>query len=163
MIPIKYFNQVDYFIMEKNTLEIKTLSCLTSKNRGFEFEPRPSKVNSGQNYICCSKAHIIIFYSIFDFNVFRVWPLTSKSHLGFEKFHHSKAHIWLPVWLLWTPSLYLVPFSRYSISKFLRFDLYLWTPKVIWGRKFLCHSKAHIWLAIWLLWTIFLYLVPFSK
>ena len=85
MIPIYYFNQVDYFILEKNTLEIKTLSCLTSKIWEFKFELRPSKVNSGQNYFCCSKAHIIISYSIFDFNVLRVWPLTSKSHLGLKK------------------------------------------------------------------------------
>ena len=85
MIPIWYINQVNYFILEKNTLEIKTLSCLTSKIWGFKFELRPSKVNSGQNYFCCSKAHIIISYSIFDFNVFRVWPLTPKSHLGLKK------------------------------------------------------------------------------
>ena len=71
--------------MEKNTLEIKTLSCLTSKIWGFKFELRLSKVNSGQNYFCCSKAHIIISYSIFDFNVFRVWLLTSKSPLGLKK------------------------------------------------------------------------------
>ena len=80
-----YFNQVNYFILEKNPLEIKTLSCLTSKMWGFKFELRPSKVNSGQNYFCCSKAHIIISYSIFDFNVFRVYPSTPKSHLGLKK------------------------------------------------------------------------------
>ena len=84
MIPI-YFNQVNYFILEKNTLEIKNLSCLTSKSWGFEFELRPSKVNSGQNYFCCSKAHIMISYSIFDFIVFRVRPSTYESHLGFKK------------------------------------------------------------------------------
>ena len=39
-----------------------------------------------------------------------------------------KAHIWLPIRILWTLSLYLVPFSRYLTSKFL----------------FLYHSKAHI-------------------
>ena len=77
--------------------------------------------------------------------------------------YHSKAHIWLPIWLLWTTSLYLVPFSRYSTSKFLGFDLDLWTLKVIWGRKNLYRSKAHIWLPIWLLWTTSLHLVPFSR
>ena len=75
----------------------------------------------------------------------------------------SKAHIWLPIRLLWTPSLYLVPFSRYSTSKFLGFDLDLWPLKIIWGRKNLYLSKAHIWLPIWLLWTPSLYLVPFSS
>ena len=90
---------------------------------------------------------------IFDFKVFRVWPwpLTPKGHLGSNFLYHSKAHIWLPIWLLWTPSLYLLPFSRYSTSKFSGFDLDLWPQKVIWGQIFLYHSKAHIWLPIWLL------------
>ena len=39
---------------------------------------------------------------------------------------------------------YLVPFSIYSTSKFLGFDLDLWPLKVVWGRKFLYHLKAHI-------------------
>ena len=90
-----------------------------------------------------------------------LWPL--KVIWGQKILHHSKAHIWLPIWLLWTPSLYLVPFSRYSTSKFLEFDLDLWPLKVIWGQKILHHSKAHIWLPIWLLWTPSLYLVPFSR
>ena len=53
-------------------------------------------------------------FEIFDLKVFRVWPwpLTPKGHLGSKKSYHSKAHIWLPIWLLWTLSLYLVPFSR---------------------------------------------------
>ena len=94
-------------------------------------------------------------FEIFDFKVFRVWPwpLTPKDHLGSKKIYHSEGHIWLPIWLLWTPSRYLVPFSRYSTSKFLGFDLDLWPLKVIWGQKKLYHSKAHIWLPIWLLWT----------
>ena len=108
---------------------METLSCLTSKIWAFEFEFRPSKVNSGQKYFCCSKAHNIISYSIFDFNVFRVWPLTSKSHLGLKKVIPFKAHIWIFIWLLWTPALYLVPFSSYSTPKFsgltLTFDV--WT------------------------------------
>ena len=59
-------------------------------------------------------------FEIFDFKVFRVWPwpLTPKGHLGSKKLCHSKAHIWLPIWLLCTTSLYLVPFSRYSTSSF---------------------------------------------
>ena len=82
---------------------------------------------------------------------------------GRKKLYYSKAHIWLPIWLLWTTSLYFVPFSKYSTSKFSGFDLDLWPLKVLWGRKFLYHSNAHIWLPIWLSWTIFLYLVPFSR
>ena len=101
----------------------------------------------------------------FDFKVFRVWPWpsTPKGHLRSKKLYHSKAHLWLPIWLLWTTSLYLVPFSKYSTLKFLGFDLDLWPLKVIWGRKILYHSKPLIWLPIWLLWTTSLYLVPFSR
>ena len=104
-------------------------------------------------------------FEIFDFKVFRVWPwpLTPKVHLGSKKLYISKVHIWLPIWLLWTPFLYLVPFSRYSTSKFLRSDLDLWPLKVIWGQNFLYHLKPLIWLPIWLLWTPSLYLVPFSR
>ena len=98
---------------------------------------------------------------IFDFTVFRVWPL--KVFWGQKVLYHSKAHIWLPIWLLWTPSLYLIPFSRYLTFKFLGFDLNLWPLKVIWGQKYSYHSKAHIWFPIWLLWTTSLYLVPFSR
>ena len=89
-------------------------------------------------------------FEIFDFKVFRVWPwpLTPKGHLGSNFLYHSKAHIWLAIWLLWTIFLYLVPFSRYSTSKFLGFDLDLWPLKVIWCQKNLYHSKAHIWLPI---------------
>ena len=71
--------------------------------------------------------------------------------------------MWLLIWLLWTPSLYLVPFSRYSTSKFLGFDLDLWPLKVIWGQKNLYRSKGHIWFPIWLLWTSSLYLITFSR
>ena len=102
-------------------------------------------------------------YSISKFSGFDLdlWPLNVI--WGPKFLYHSKSHIWLPIWFLWITSLYLVPISRYSISKFLGFDLDLWPLKVIWGQKFLYHSKAYIWLAIWLLWTIFLYLVPFSR
>ena len=104
-------------------------------------------------------------FEIFDFKVFRVWPwpLTPKGHLGSKKLYHSKDHIWLPIWLLWTPSLYLIPFWRYSTSKFLGYDFDLWPLKVIWGPKKLYHSKGHIWLPIWLLWSPSLYLVPFWR
>ena len=83
-------------------------------------------------------------FEIFDFKVFRVWPwpLTPKGHLGSKKICHSKGHIWLPIWLIWTPSPYLVPFSRYSTSKFLGFDLDLWPLKVIWGQKIYAIRKA---------------------
>ena len=90
-----------------------------------------------------------------------LWPL--KVIWSQKISYHSRDHIWLPIRLLWTPSLYLLPFSRYSTSKFLGFDLDLWPLKVIRGQKILYHSKGHIWLPIWLLWTPSLYLLPFSR
>ena len=80
-------------------------------------------------YFCCLKAHTLISYSIFDFEVFRVWPLplTSEDHLGSKKLYHTKAHIWISIWLLLTTSLYLVLFSR----KLRKFRVCFWplTPK----------------------------------
>ena len=89
-------------------------------------------------------------WEIFDSKVFRVWPLTFDL-LGVtwgQFFHHLKVHIWLPIYLLLTLSLYLVPFSRYSTSKLLGFDLDLWPLVVIWGQKYFHLSKAHTWLPI---------------
>ena len=76
-------------------------------------------------------------FEIFDFKVFRVWPWLSTpgDHLGSKQLYRSKVHIWLPIWLLWTTSLYLVPFQRYSTSKFLGVYLDLWPLKVIWSRS----------------------------
>ena len=141
----------------------------TSKFLGFYLDLWPLKVIWGQNNSYRSKAHIwlpIWFlwttslhlvpfsrYSTSKFLGFDLdfWPL--KIIWGGKKFYCLKAHIWLPIWLLWTTSLYLVPFSRYSTSKFLGFDLDLWPLKVIWGQTNLYRLKAHIWLPIWLLWT----------
>ena len=54
---------------------------------------------------------------------------------GQKYFRYLKAHTWLPIWHLLTLSLYLVPFSRYSNSKFSGFDLDLWSLEVIRGQK----------------------------
>ena len=94
----------------------------------------------------------------FDLDLWSLKVIWGQKHL-----YHLKANIRLPISLLWTPSLYLVPFSKYSTSKFLGFDLDLWPLKVIWGQTILYHLKAHIWLPIWLLWTPSLYLVPLSR
>ena len=104
-------------------------------------------------------------FEIFDVKIFRVWPWPwpLKNIWGQKISYHLKAHIWLAIWLSWTISLYLVPFHRYSTSKFLGLDLDLWPLKVIWGQKILYYLKAHIWLAIWLLWTTPLCFVPFSR
>ena len=62
-----------------------------------------------------------------------LWPL--KVICGQNFLYHLKAHRWLPIWLLWTTSLYCVPFSKYSTSKFVGFDLDLWPLKIIWGQQ----------------------------
>ena len=102
---------------------------------------------------------------IFDFKVFRVWPwpLTPKGHLGSKKFIPFESS-YMTSYLTSTDNISLSrTFSRYSTLKFWGFDLDLWPLKGIWGQKNLYHSKAHIWLPIWLLWTPSLYLVPFSR
>ena len=104
-------------------------------------------------------------FEIFDFKNFRVWPwpLTPKGHLGSKKNYYVRKPIYDFLFDFYGHHLYLSPFSRYSTSKILGCDLDLWPLKVIWGRKFLYRSKAHIWLPIWLLWTPSLYLSPFSR
>ena len=140
-----------------------TPKCHPGSNNCIPFESQHmTSYSTSMDTISLSRTVL----EIFDFKVFKVWPwlLTPKGHLGSKKIsYHPKAYIWLPIWLLWTPSLYLVPFSWYSISKFLGFDLDLWPQNVIWVQKNSYHSKARIWLPIWLLWTPSLYLVPFSK
>ena len=134
---------------------------LGSKNvRSFESPYMTSYLTSMDNISLSGTV-----FEIFNFKVLRVWPwpLTPEGKLGSKKLYRSKAHIWLPIWLLWTTSLYLLPLSRYSTSKFLGFDLDLRPLKVNWGQKMLYHSKARIWLPIWLLWTTSLYLVPFQR
>ena len=152
---------------------------LTSKFSEFDLDLWPLKIIWGRKILYHSKAHIwlpiwllltpslyLVPFSRYSTSKFlgfdlELWPL--KVIRGQNKLYHSKAHIWLLIWLLRTTSLYLVPIPRYSTSKFLRFDLDLWPLKVIWGQKKLLCSKAHIWLPIWLLWTTSLYLVPFSR
>ena len=102
-------------------------------------------------------------FEIFDFNVFRVWPWPLEVIRGRKYSLYSKAHTWLLICLLLTLSLYLVPFLRYSTSKFSGFDLDLWPLEVIRGRKYSLYSKAHTWLPICLLLTLSLYLVPFLR
>ena len=64
-------------------------------------------------------------FEIFDFKVFRVWPLTFRDHLGQKYFHHWKPHTWLPIYLLLTLSLYLMPFSRYLTLTFITFITFI--------------------------------------
>ena len=105
-------------------------------------------------------------FEIFDFEVFRVWPLP----LTFRGDPRSKIcspfqSPYMPSYLtsIGTFSLSLVPFSKYSTSKFLGFDLDLGPLGITRGRKYFHHLKAHIWLPIQLPLTLSLYLVPFSR
>ena len=114
--------------------------------------------------------HVFFLYrtvfEIFDFKVFRVWPwpLSFRAHPR-SKIFSSIESPYKTSYLtsIDTFSLYLVPFSRYSTSKFLGFDLDLWPLGVTWGQKYFIYSEAHIWLPILLLLTLSLYLVPFSR
>ena len=125
---------------------------------GFDLDLWPVKVTWGQFFIPFESSYMtssltsidtIILsrtvLEIFDFKFsgfdLDIWPL--KVSWSQKTVYYSKAHIWLPISFLWTPSLYLVPFSRYSTSKFLGFDLDLRPLKVIWGQIFLYHSKTH--------------------
>ena len=169
-----------YWLLRTSSLFLVPFSRYsTSMFLGFDLGLWPLKVIWGQKKLYCLKAHIwlpiwllwttslyLLPFSRYSTSKFLgfdldLWPL--KVFWGHKILYHSKAHIWLPIWLLWTTSLYLVPFSRYSTSKFLGFDLDLWPLKVIWGQKKLYRSKAHIWHPIWLLWTTSLYLLPFSR
>ena len=150
-----------------------------SKFLGFDLDLWPLKIIWGQKHCFLLESLHMTSYlpsmdtmslsrTVSEIFVFKVlgfdldlWPL--KIIWGQKIVYRWKAHIWLPIWLLWTPSLYLAPFSRYSTSKFLGFDLDLWPLKVIWGQKISYDWKAHIWLPIRLLWTLSLYLVPFSR
>ena len=172
---ISYLTSMDTISLSLTALEIYS----TSKFLGFDLDLWPLKVIWSQKISYHSRGHIwlpirllwtpslyLLPFSRYSTSKFLgfdldLWPL--KVIRGQKILYHSKGHIWLPIWLLWTPSLYLLPFSRYSTSKFSGFDLDHWPLKVIWSRKNSYHSKGHIWLPIWLLWTPSLYLVPFWR
>ena len=169
-----YLTSMDTISLSRNVFEI-----FDFKNfRVWPWPLTPLGHPGSKKYISFERLYMIFYstsmdtislsrtvFEIFDFNVFRVrpWPLTPKGHLGSKRLYRSRGHIWLPIWLLWTPSLYLVPFSRYSTLKFLGFDLDLRPLKVIRDQKMLYYSKGHIWVPIWLLWTPSLFLVPFLR
>ena len=75
-------------------------------------------------------------FKIFHSKGFRVWPWSStfRGQQGSKLFSQFESYTWLPIQLLLTFSLYLVPFLRYSTSKFSRFDPDLWRLEVTWGR-----------------------------
>ena len=82
-------------------------------------------------------------FEIFDFKVLRVWswPLTFKGHPRSKIFTPFKSPYMTSYLIPLTLSLYLVPFSRYSTSKFLGFDLDLWPLGVTRGQNILAIWK----------------------
>ena len=88
-------------------------------------------------------------FEIFDFKVLRVWPwpLTCRGHPR-SKILFLFESPYMTSYLTSTDTFYLVPFSRYSTSKFLGFDLNLCPLGVTWSQKYSHHLKAHIWLTI---------------
>ena len=90
-------------------------------------------------------------FEIFNFKVFRVWPwpLTFRGHLRSKIFPPFESP-YMTSYLTSIDTFYLVPFSRYSILKFLGFDLDLWSLEVTWGQKYFRHSKAHTWMTSYL-------------
>ena len=121
--------------------------------RGFDLDLWPLEVTRGQKYLSPFESPYMTLYltsidtfslsrtvlEIFDFQVFGVWPwpLTFRGH--------QRSKISLPFGMpmhdflsnfYWHYSLYLVPFSRYSTSKFFGF----WP----WPLTFRGHQRSKI-------------------
>ena len=75
-------------------------------------------------------------FEIFDFKVFTVWPwlLTFRGHLRSNIFSPFESPYMTSYLTPIDTFLYIVPFSRYSASKFLGFDLDLWPLGVTRGQ-----------------------------
>ena len=169
-----YLTSIDTFSLSRTVFDIFDFIV-------FRVWPWPltSEVHLGSNFFIEFESPYMTFYltfmdtislsrtvfETFDFKVFRSspWHLTSKGHLGsifFKPFESQYITSYLTS--IDTTTLSRTVFEIFDFKVF-RFDLDLWSLKVIWGQKNLCHSKAHIRLPIWLLWTPSLYLKPFSR
>ena len=87
-------------------------------------------------------------FGIFNFKVFRVWPwpLTFRGHLRSKIFPPFESSCM---------TSYLTSIDTFSLSRtvfeifdFKVFRVWPWPLEVIWGQKYLRHSKAHTWLPI---------------
>ena len=132
-----YLTPIDTFSLYRTVFEIFDIKIFRVWPWPLTFRGHPrSKILKlfESSYMTSYSTPIDIFspsrtvFEIFDFKGLGfgldLWPLAVT--LGQKYFHHSIAHIWLPIQLPLTLSLYLVTFSRYSTSKFLGFDLDLW-------------------------------------
>ena len=88
----------------------------------------------------------MISASIFDFMGFRVWPLTYECHLGLKKLYHSKAHIRLLIWLLWTPSsltctvFELFDFKHFRVGPWpMTSEDHLWSKKILFESPYMTY------------------------
>ena len=156
-----YLTSIDTFSLSRTVFG----DILTSKLLGFDLDLWPFEVTWGQFFFSLFESPYMTSYlisidtfslsrtvfEIFNFKVIRVWPwpLTFSGHLGSKIFSHFESpYMTSYLTFYWHFSLYLVPFWRYSTSKFLGFDLDLWPLVVIWGQKYFHLSKAHKWLPI---------------
>ena len=104
-------------------------------------------------------------FEIFDFKVvrFRPWPLTLRGHQRSKIFSLFDS----PYMTSYLTSIDNFPLSRtvFEIFDIKVFRVWPW-PLTFRGHqssKYFHHSKAHTWLPIQLLLTLFLYRVPFSR
>ena len=155
-----------YYLTFMDTISLSRTDFEIFDLKLFRFRPRPltSKCYLRSknlilfespymtSYLISTDSISLFRTEIFVFKVFRgwPWPFTSEGHLGSNNFTPFESPYMTSYVTSWTPSLYLVPFSRYSTSKFLGVDLDLLPLKVIWGQTILHHSKARIWLPMWL-------------
>jgi len=80
------------------------------------FSPfESSYMTSNLNYIDTFSLSCTDF-EIIDFKVLRVEPWPLEVTWGQKYFHHSKTHTWLPILLLLTLFLYLVPFQNIRLQ-----------------------------------------------
>ena len=87
-------------------------------------------------------------FEIFDFKVFRVWPLTFKGYLRSKLFSPFESPYMISYLTSMTLPVNLIHFSRYLTSNFLSFDVDFRHSDVTWGQKYFHYSKAHTWLPI---------------
>ena len=104
-----YLTSIDTFSLSRTVLEIFDFKVLKVWPWPLIFTGKPrSKICSSfeipymTSYLTsidtCSLSRTV--FEIFDFKVFRVWPWPSTFGVTLgqkKKFHHSKAHIWLPI------------------------------------------------------------------
>ena len=156
---ISYLTSIDTFSLSQTVFEIFDLKVFRVWPWPLTFRghPRlkiflPFESPYMTSYLTSTDTFYLIrtVFEIFVINVFRIWPwpLTFRDHPRSKKFSPFESPFMSSYSTSLTLSLYFVPFSRYSTSKFLGFDLDLWPLGVTRGQKYFHHSKAYIRLPI---------------